>query len=135
MFRVFRISAGQPVSRAIHRLVNPDRKEDGGALLTFLCQGGFHLLLDPLAGDRELGEVEQQLVVKRDCLINTRAEAVADFHILGSKPAPHPVVLEIRVEAFGKRVVLTRISDHRLDVDFGRRRPPRAAWSWFLVPS
>ncbi len=34
-----------------HRVVNADRKEDGGALLAFPCQGGFDLLLDPLAGD------------------------------------------------------------------------------------
>jgi hypothetical protein len=33
-------------------------------LLAFSCEGGFHLLLDPLAGDRGLGEDEQQLVVR-----------------------------------------------------------------------
>src|SRR5262249_5082590 len=32
-----------------HRVVNPDRKEDGGALLAFSRQGGFDFLLDPLA--------------------------------------------------------------------------------------
>src|SRR5262245_31003368 len=30
------------------RVVNLDRKEDGRALLTFSCQGGFDFLLDPL---------------------------------------------------------------------------------------
>jgi hypothetical protein len=32
-------------------------------------------------------------------------------HILGSKPAAHPLVLEICIEAFGEGVVLTRIAD------------------------
>jgi hypothetical protein len=31
-----------------HRIVDPHRKEDGGALLAFPCQGGFDFLLHSL---------------------------------------------------------------------------------------
>ena len=93
------------------RVVNPDWKQDGGALLAFPVQGGFHLLLYPLARHGCLGEDEQQLVIDADGFINPRAEAVTDFHIFRSKPAAHTLVLKICVEAFGKSAVLARIAD------------------------
>jgi hypothetical protein len=44
-------------------------------------------------------------------LINAGAEAVADFHVLRGKPAPHTLALKIRIEAFGKSSVSTRVAD------------------------
>jgi hypothetical protein len=35
----------------------------------------------------------------------------ADFQIFRGKPAAHALILEIRIEAFGNGVVLTRIAD------------------------
>jgi hypothetical protein len=68
-------------------------------------------LLHPLARHRRLGQDEEQLVTETNCLINPGAEAVTDFHIFWGKPAPYAFVLEIRVEAFDKGVVLTRMAD------------------------
>jgi hypothetical protein len=92
-------------------VVDPDGKEGGRALLPFPCQGGFYFLLNPLARHRGLGEDEKQLVIDADGLINPGAESVTNFHILGSKPAPHPFILEIRMEAFGKGAVLICVAD------------------------
>ena len=93
------------------RIIDPDGKQDGGALLAFPRQGRFYLLLHPLACHRRLGQNDEQLVIEADCLINAGAESVADFHVLGSKPAPHALVLEIGIQSFGEVVVLTRIAD------------------------
>src|SRR6266849_4716255 len=59
------------------RVVDPDWKEDGRALLAFPCQGGFYFLLHPLTPHRCLGQDEEQLVIESDRLINAGAEAVA----------------------------------------------------------
>jgi len=93
------------------RVVNPNRKEDGRTLLAFPCQSGFDFLLHPLARHRRLGQNEEQLVIDADGLIYPETEAVANFHILGSKPAAHAFVLESCVQAFGKGVVLARVAD------------------------
>ena len=92
-------------------IVDPDRKEDGGALLAFPCQGGFDLLLHPLARHGRLRQDEEQLIIEADSLINPGTDAVADFQILGRKPAAHALVLEIRIEAFSEGMVLARIAD------------------------
>src|SRR5262245_5729277 len=78
-------------------VVNPDREEDGGALLTLPCQGGLHLVFHPLARHRRLGQAEEQLVIHADGLVNAGAESVADFHIFRGKPAAHALVLQICV--------------------------------------
>ena len=94
-----------------NRVVNPDRKEDGRALLAFPRQGGFDFLLHPLARHRRLGQDEEQLVIEADRLINPGAEAIADFHSFRGKPALYPFTPEIRVEVFGEGVIFTRIAD------------------------
>src|SRR4051794_21059757 len=76
------------------RIVNPDWKENGGTLLAFPCQGGFHLLLHPLARHRRLVEDEEQLVIDVDHLVNPGAEAIADFHSFRGKPAFYPFTPE-----------------------------------------
>jgi hypothetical protein len=47
----------------------------------------------------------------KNLLQKAGAGAVTNFHVLGSKPAPHAFVLEICVQAFGKGVVFARITD------------------------
>jgi hypothetical protein len=43
--------------------------------------------------------------------INTGAELIPNLHIFGRIPTPYALVLQIRMEAFGKGVVLTRVAD------------------------
>ena len=111
MFRVLRISAGQPVSRAMTVLSIRTGKRTVVLSLTFPCQGCFYFLPHPLARHRRLGQDEEELVIDPDRLINPGAKSVADFHILRGKPAAYTLILEIGVQAFGKGVILARIAD------------------------
>jgi hypothetical protein len=54
---------------------------------------------------------EEEFVIEADGFINPGAEPVTYFHVFWGKPAPHALVLEIRIEAFGEGVVLARIAD------------------------
>jgi hypothetical protein len=43
--------------------------------------------------------------------INTGAELISNFHVFWRIPTPHALVLEIRIEALGKGLVLARVAD------------------------
>ena len=94
-----------------YRVVNPDRKEDGGALLAFSCQGRFDLFLYPLTRHRSLGQNEKQLVINADRFIDAYPYFGPYGEIFWGKPAPYTLVLEIRMKAFGKGMVLARVTD------------------------
>ena len=80
----------------------------------------FRRRVRAVAGGRTVVDSERVLLVHRQGRAPTYAfpagdvtgaESVADFHILGSKPAADALILQICIEAFGEGVVLTRVAD------------------------
>jgi len=100
-----------PCLQGHDRVVDPHWKEDGGALLAFSCQGRFDLSLYPLTRHRSLGQNKKQLVLNADRFIDAYPYFGPYGEIFWGKPAPYTLVLEIRMKAFGKGMVLARVTD------------------------
>ena len=82
---------GSPLLRRIHYgFIDADREKDCLvlALLAFECS--MHFALHPSALHRGIGQDDHDLVVDPNRLFNGLPEALPDFQIFWSKPAPHP---------------------------------------------
>src|SRR5438270_3021078 len=80
-------------------------------LLFFFLESCFNFVFHPGTCEGVLGQQQQELLLKINGLIDTRANFVANLHIFGSEPTPHAVILEISVEATSKRLILAGVGD------------------------
>jgi hypothetical protein len=103
--------SGPPGTALHYGIVQANRKQDRTFLLLLLLEGGLHLLLDPLAKYRVLGQDQQQPFVDVDSVIDALSELVADLHVLCGEPASHAVVLQVGVQALRELLVLRRVAD------------------------
>ena len=70
-----------------------------------------HLVLNPIALDRMLGQDQQHLVPQPDSFVDPVKYFRADRQIMRSEPAAHPFVLKIGMKTHAKILVLHRVAD------------------------
>jgi hypothetical protein len=70
-----------------------------------------HLVLNPIALDRMLGQDQQHLVPQPDSFVDPVKYFRADRQIMFSEPAAHPLLLKVGLQARGKLLILHRVTD------------------------
>jgi hypothetical protein len=78
--------------------------------LLFL-EGGLHLVLDPVAVYRLLGQNEQEFVAEPNSGIDLVEDFAAYRQIVRREPAAYSTALKVGVEPFGKLFILVRVAN------------------------
>ena len=79
------------------------REENALTLLDLPLSYLVNLCRYPFAFHTVVGQDEKKLIVEPDRFIDLKMDFFASHHFLRCKPATHSVVLQVRIESFGKQ--------------------------------